>query len=462
MGIVHGYPRSRQLLSSRLTYTTYTTILILLVLLSTVSLTSNVVLAMTLGASDQGQFTQQARIGFHAGDDWEPAIAADNYGHVYALYKHYDVKGGGTCSRCNLHLLVQVSSDEGKTWSDPRPIAPLAVKGGQYDSQIVVDPVDGRTVWASFLQNSKSLIDVVKSNDFGKTWSAPMTVTNRPAGLDKDELAVRGKTIVVAYDDNFNTWISISLDGGFSWKTHEVFPTSNRFSISLAAGAAIDSHGNIFVSWDSFDKAHRKLGNGPATVWVAKSSDDGFHWTRTVIDVSATAPQCKSCGYAFLSSQMALRIGSEDTVYLLWNASVGTKNYAPQRIYFSHSTNDGNTYSPRVDISDAPMGVEHCFPAIAVGTSPGDVRLGWMDTRTGVWNVFYRSSQDGGKHLSSTVRISGFVPGYPYLTQKGFKFPYGDYFSMVVDENNQTQMAFGEGPNYAGSGNIWVSHAVDD
>src|SRR5947209_3356840 len=111
----------------------------------------------TLPKADQ-HFSQQTRIGFKSGDDWEPSITADRYGHVYALYKHYDVSGGQTCSGCNLHLLVQRSDDEGRTWSAPRPIAPIAVNGGQYDSQIAVDQVDGRTVWASFLQNSKSLI----------------------------------------------------------------------------------------------------------------------------------------------------------------------------------------------------------------------------------------------------------------------------------------------------------------
>ena len=39
---------------------------------------------------------------------------------------------------------------------------------------------------------------------------------------------------------------------------------------------------------------------------------------------------------------------------------------------------------------------------------------------------------------------------------------YGDYFSMAVDDNNNTQMAFGEGPNYNGPGNIWVSHSFDN
>jgi Neuraminidase (sialidase) len=125
------------------------------------------------------------RIGFHSGDDWEPSITADRYGHVYALYKHYDVQGGGTCSGCDRHLLVQRSDDEGKTWNAPRPIAPVAIKGGQYDPQIMVDPADGRTVWSSFLQNSKSKIAVVKSTDFGQTWSPLQIVSDNPAGLDK-------------------------------------------------------------------------------------------------------------------------------------------------------------------------------------------------------------------------------------------------------------------------------------
>jgi len=29
------------------------------------------------------QFSRQARIGFHVGDDWEPSITADRYSHVY-------------------------------------------------------------------------------------------------------------------------------------------------------------------------------------------------------------------------------------------------------------------------------------------------------------------------------------------------------------------------------------------
>jgi len=141
--------------------------------------------SLSTAAGTELQFTQQARIGFQSGDDWEPSIAADRYGHIYTLFKHYDVTGGGTCFNCDLHLLIQRSDDGGNSWSAPRALTPnLVVNGGQYDPQIMVDPLDGRTVWASFLQNSNSVIAVMKSTDFGQTWGAPMLVSTRPPGLD--------------------------------------------------------------------------------------------------------------------------------------------------------------------------------------------------------------------------------------------------------------------------------------
>ena len=124
-------------------------------------------LVLASAPSKPSSFTTQARMGFAAGDDWEPSISTDRYQHVYLLYKHYDVAGQTTCPSCDQHLLVQVSNDNGKTWNAPRAIDPEATKGGQFDPQIVVDPVDGKTVWASFLQNGKSSIAVMKSTDFG-------------------------------------------------------------------------------------------------------------------------------------------------------------------------------------------------------------------------------------------------------------------------------------------------------
>ncbi len=401
-------------------------------------------------------FTPQTRLGFPAGDDWETALATDRYGHVYALYKHYDVPGQTSCDSCALHVLIQVSNDRGRTWGVPRAIDPEPVKGGQFDSQLRVDPIDGKTVWASFLQNNKSSIAVMKSTDFGQTWSGPTIVENLQRATDKDILAVRGQTVAVAYDTVQKTYASISHDGGQSWTTHLINDGGNQLGLSLAGGGGIDGQGNIYFSWDGYTQNGQ--GKGPVNLYVSESRDGGQSWTLTQVGVSGAAFPCSNCGFAFLGAQLTMAIGSDDTVYLLWNSTVDQTNYAPERIFFAKSSDHGASYSAHQDVSLADQGVEHCFPAITTGSSPRDVRIAWTDTRTGSWNLFYRSSSNSGSSWSDETQVSAFVPGYSYITSSGFGLPYGDYFSMSVDDSGSTQIAWGEAGSYAGSGNIWTSH----
>lgn len=409
-------------------------------------------------SSNATNFTTQTRLGYPLGDDWEPASTADRYGHVYVLYKHYDVAGQTTCSTCDLHLLVQVSGDNGQHWTAPTPIDPEATKGGQFDSQIAVDPVDGKTVWASYLQNNKSSIAVVKSTDFGQTWSAPIIVENLQRSTDKDILAVRGQTVAVAFNAAQKVYAAISHDGGATWLTSLIHDGSTQLGWSLAGGGGIDSQGNIYFSWDGFTQ--NGGAKGPVNLFVSASRDGGQTWTLTLIGVSGAPYPCDNCGYAYLSAQMTLAIGSDDRIYLLWNSTSDQTDFAPERIYFASSSDHGATYSPRQDVSLAPQGIEHCFPAITSGSASGDVRVGWMDMRTGSWNLFYRSSGDGGASWSAETRVSGFVAGYSYLTANGFGLPYGDYFQMAVDSSGGTQIAWGESSSYAGPGNIWTAYST--
>src|SRR6266849_936066 len=330
-------------------------------------------------------FTPQTRLGFLAGDDWEPAMTADRYGHVYVLYKHYDVAGQTSCSSCALHVLLQVSNDRGQTWSAPRPIDPQPVKGGQFDSQLRVDPVDGKTVWASFLQNNKSSIAVMKSTDFGQTWSGPTIVENLQRATDKDILAVRGQTVAVAYDTVQKTYASISHDGGQNWTTHLINDGGNQLGLSLAGGGGIDSQGNIYFSWDGYTQNGQ--GKGPVNLFVSESRDGGQTWTLTTMGVSGAPYPCSNCGFAFLGAQATMTVGSDDTVYVLWNSTVDQTDNAPERIYFAKSTDHGASYSARQDVSLAAQGTEHCFPAITTGSGRNDVRIAWMDMRTSQWNL---------------------------------------------------------------------------
>src|SRR5258708_33011431 len=185
-------------------------------------------------------FQPQTRLGASlAGDTWEPAIAADRFGHVYVLIPDFPPSCKG-CASSTAYLVV--SSDNGKTWSAPRVIVNPGTE--QIDVQLRVDPVDGKTVYASWLQNNKSVIEVAKSTDYGQTWTARVANSTN-AGTDKDILAVRGNDVYGAYDHTQTVWCSSSHDGCQTWTSVKVNANA-QFGGCLTGGGTVDTASNAY------------------------------------------------------------------------------------------------------------------------------------------------------------------------------------------------------------------------
>jgi hypothetical protein len=248
--------------------------------------------------------------------------------------------------------------------------------------------------------------------------------------------------------------VASSHDGGNSFSTVNVNPEAKP-GWSSAGGAAVDPAGNVYISWSAYN---RKAGvRTPLELYLSKSPDGGVTWATTLLDVSEAPPDCTAyhCSSGYLGAQITMAADAAGTLYALWNA--GNAHNAPERIYFSSSTTAGATWSPRADISSAPQGVEHGFPTIVAG-SAGDVRVAWMDTRNPpLWNVYYRSSTNGGATWSAERQLSGYVPGYDYVQPEGFRFPFGDYFGMDIGSRGETHVVWGEGMNFETPGSIWYS-----
>jgi BNR repeat-like domain len=408
-----------------------------------------VVTLLTSALISAQTFQPQLRMGANLpGDTWEPAIAADRYGHVYMLIPDFPPSCKG-CPSSIAYLIV--SSDNGKTWSAPREIADPG--SGQIDVQLRVDPTDGKTVYGSWLQNNKSVIEVAKSVDFGQTWTT-VVANSTQAGTDKDILAVRGNDVYVAYDHTQTVWCSSSHDGGLTWTSVKVNANA-RFGWSLTGGGTVDPAGNVYFSWEGYTQ--NGGAKGPVNLYVTKSTDGGQTWTPTLLDVSGAPPNCSaySCGWAFLGPGLAMTSDAAGQLYAMWNS--GTVDFGPERIYFSTSTDQGATWSSKQDVSLAAKGVDHAFPSLTAGAA-GDIRIAWMDQRNEPdWNVYYRDSTNAGSSWSGEVVLSTYVPGYSYIFADGFRFPFGDYFDMDIDNQGHTQTAWGEGYNWLTPGDVWYT-----
>ncbi len=400
--------------------------------------------------------TPQTRLGFHVDNEWEPAIAADRFGHVYVIYPQYGGVPG--CPSCySPTMIAQFSSDGGKTWGSPFVLYPAGSNAYQVDAQIVVDPVDGKTVYAAWLQNNKSDILVGKSTDFGATWSF-VTADHTNAGTDKPILAVRGQDVYVSYDHTQTAYVTASHDAGATF-TEVKINQNAKLGWSLGSGGTVTSNGNVYFSWEGYTQ--NGGAKGPVNLYVSMSTDHGQTWTTKMIDVSGAPPDCSAfnCGWAYLGASMTMTSDATGNLYLLWNA--GSADHAPNRIYFASSTDGGSTWSAKQDVSLAPAGTQSSFPAIAA-TGTGDVRIAWMDARAANggmdrWNVYYRRSTNGGASWSGETDISTYVSGFTYIFQDGFRFPFGDYFEMDIDQAGTTHAVWGEGYDYDSPGSIWYS-----
>ena len=401
-------------------------------------------------------FTPQTRLGYPVDNEWEPAIASDRFGHVYMLYPQYGgVPGCATCYSPT--MILQISNDHGATWGSPAIIYPAGQTTGQWDAQVVVDPADGQTVYTSWLQNGKSDIVVGKSTNFGATWTV-VTADHTNAGTDKPILLASGQDVYVSYDHTQTAYVAYSHNGGASF-TQVKINQNAKLGWSLGGGGAITPNGTVYFSWDGYEGSGGAKGN--VNLYVSKSTDGGLTWTTKLVDVSKSPPDCSAiaCGWAFLGAAITMTSDTSGNLYALWNA--GSVDKGPERIYFSKSIDGGNTWSAKVDVSGAPAGSHHAFPAIAAASN-GDVRIAWMDARAANggmdrWNVYYRSSSNGGSTWSNEVDLSTNVSGFTYIFNNGFRFPFGDYFEMDIDENGTSHLIFGEGYNYDSPGSIWYA-----
>lgn len=405
-------------------------------------------------------FSQQRRLGHTIGDQWEPAIAADGHGHIYILYPQYGAAPDcGNCAAPTISL--QISNDNGISWEPSRSLLPF--RTGQFDPQIVVDPVDHQTVYAAWLQNNKRDTIVARSLDFGRTWSFSIAAQGREE-TDKPVLTVHGADVYVGFNHDEEFLVATSHDAGQTFTVVNVNPSDGP-GWSLAGGATVDPVGNVFFGWTAY--ARHQITSRPVSIYVSRSADGGRSWNTTLLDVSSAPPDCEAqlCGTGYLGAQIALASDASGTIYALWNG--GVRNGGVERIYFSSSTTGGASWSARADVSTAAATVEHSFPAITAGAA-GDVRIAWMDTRVSIpaapgvgsltlWNTFFRSSTNGGATWSAESQLSGGVRLDDYTLPSGYRFPFGDYFGLAIDNQGTTHAVWGEGRNYKSPGSIWYT-----
>jgi hypothetical protein len=438
------------------------------------------------------------RLGDGTGEDWEPAILADG-SYVYAFWPHYAAttlqdSSGATCmpfkgtgkKTTSSYMYFQASSNGGSTWSNVS-IPRCPVQGNNVDAQLALGAITvggTRRLYAGYMDGNNSSytpIEVIYSDNHGLTWSPPVDVTNGARG-DKDIVLVdANNNVMVAFENGGKQFVSVSTNGGNSFLAKQVNIAPS--GVALATGGLLDTKGNAYFVWSGTTNN----GTGPTTFYLQSSNNLFASYTVSTIDRGAGGPQVIGAGWDYWggSIQMAVQPHAmgNDRIIVVYNAGSGASG-SPERIYTKSSDTNGATWNIPFNASSwpngtqlslAPTGVWHGFPSIAANGAT--IKAIWMDNRAspggnytcqsssstgqcGLWNVYERTSTNGGTTWSGETVIAQPTPPPPYRSYQsaaGFFHPYGDYTETVVDASGNFYSIWAEGESKAGTGDVYYA-----
>ncbi|MBA2241475.1 MAG: exo-alpha-sialidase [Chthoniobacterales bacterium] len=158
----------------------------------------------------------------------------------------------GTLTNADDFMQVVVSNDGGNTFAAPKLVTAVnlyaepAIRSGGFLPAAIGDRVGNLYVVSQALVAGSPKIIFTKSSNAGDTWSAPMVISDNPAGLGVFNPAIAaspdGKRLSVAFYDHRNNpgsntlvdmYLAQSFDGGTTWQ-----PNIRLTSVSTDAALA--------------------------------------------------------------------------------------------------------------------------------------------------------------------------------------------------------------------------------
>ena len=289
---------------------------------------------------------------------------------------------------------------------------------------------------------------VNRSTDDGRTWSAPVSIpapVAKKVNLDKNWTVCDNTPSSAYYGhcytelDNFAggdlELMSTSVDGGGSWSVPIETAGHDK---GLGGQPVVQPNGKVVVPFESL--------NGKIEAFT--SSDGGASWSKGV-----QVDSIRSHGVAGglrTSPLPSAEIDAAGRVYVAWQDCRFRTKCSSNDIVFSTST-QGTTWSApaRVPIDPVTSGADHFIPGLAVDrtTSGGAAHLAltyyfYPDANCGgacSLQVGYISSPDGGAHWGPPTELAGPM-SLSEIAQTSQGPMVGDYISTSFAAGMATTM----------------------
>ncbi|UUZ82792.1 glycoside hydrolase [Paenibacillus sp. P26] len=264
-------------------------------------------------------------------------------------------------------------------------------------------------------------IYVQRSVNNGRTFSPPIIV-NRGFGniisndkpvvaVDKSAASPFLGNAYISYtrffDDGRGSVIFFqrSKDGGKTWSAPvQISDIKVGFPFVQGSSIGVGLAGEVYVAWIDFEDS--------GSAFQVRRSDDGGITFGPIVTVSEIDPIFDPLpvpGWdfrvlTFANIRADISGNFPNTVYAVWD----DKRAGSSNILLSRSTDGGASWSEPIQVDDSRGGTQNFFPAVTVSPGTGDVHVIYYTNRLSRSriDVFLAKSTDGGRTFEPNVRLT--------------------------------------------------------
>jgi len=261
----------------------------------------------------------------------------------------------------------------------------------------------------------ETVIELVKSEDGGITWTQPIEVSPRAS---------------------YNILLNAEETGPA--EQQELGPATGARQIVQGPDVDVADDGAVYVAW--MDSTNDDSFEGRAEIRIARSDNAGATFQSPVVAAAFLEPSFRARNLPFRSWSSAfpkLGITPNGNVTVLW---MGLPTDDPQDdgdVFSATSTDQGRTWSRRIKVNDDETSAFQFFPELT-SDPDGNLHAMWGDFRDDrdhvSYHIYYSTSEDNGQTWSQNSRVTDF-PSNPNRAFPGGRF-IGDYFAITANEKD--------------------------
>ena len=301
-----------------------------------------------------------------------------------------------------------MSDDNGNSWSTPLEISDSNTATRNIAPKIEVNGDDVHVAWLGSPSGTELVLYYASSSNEGSSFGTGTQLSGSSTVSDLS-LTCNGDNLVVSWSETGTDESSVmkarsSSNGGTTFNSELTVSSTDDVSVN-APSSTNDGSGNFYISWTRFDSSDNKK------IVVARSANSGTSWNTPVqVDDVGDEEQRGLSSIAASSS----RVG------VAWvDVYDGNGASSDGDIFYSYSTNDGNSWSSMEEIgSDQYYEADSYATALAHSNNylysvywdggdndPEDDSNG-NDIMNDDGDIFFRRSSDDGENWDDTVVIS--------------------------------------------------------